>query len=150
MGTCCTQHVPTAVLPTQGRRRRHSRGVVWAALRPPGGQRGAVTAETVMVLPVLVAVTLGLAWVLALASAQVRVVDAAREVARAAARDDSLDQALALGRRVAPRGSTIDVHERGDIVVVLVRAEVRGPQGVVGFLPSAVVDAEAVAARERR
>jgi hypothetical protein len=102
-----------------------------------------------MVLPVLVVVALGLAWVLALASTQVRVVDAAREVARAAAREDG-HAALALGRRVAPRGSAIEVHERGDTVVVEVRAEVRGPRGVLGFLPSAVVDAEAVAARERR
>ncbi|HYO39041.1 MAG TPA: TadE family type IV pilus minor pilin [Nocardioidaceae bacterium] len=109
-----------------------------------------MTAETVVVLPVLVAVTLGLAWVLALASVQVRVVDAAREVARAAARDDSHAQALALGRRVAPSGSAIELHERGDTVVVQVRASVRGPRGLLGFLPSPVVEAEAVAARERR
>jgi len=69
-----------------------------------------VTAETVMVLPVLVAVALGLAWVLALAATQVRVVDAAREVARAAARDESRSTALALGRRVAPHGSSIDLR----------------------------------------
>ena len=43
-----------------------------------------------MVLPVLVALTLGLAWVLSLAATQVRVVDAARETARAAARDDGV------------------------------------------------------------
>jgi Flp pilus assembly protein TadG len=114
------------------------------------GERGAVTAETVMVLPVLVALTLGLAWLLSLASAQVRVVDAAREVARAVARDDSRASALALGRRVAPGGSRFTVRQRGDTVVVRVQARVNGPQGLLGFLPAAHVDGEAVAARERR
>ena len=42
-----------------------------------------------MVLPVLAAVALGLVWLLSLAATQVRVVDAARETARAAARDDA-------------------------------------------------------------
>ncbi len=47
------------------------------------GQQGrTVTAETVMVLPLLVAVALGLAWLVSLGATQVRVVDAAREVAR--------------------------------------------------------------------
>ena len=47
-----------------------------AGVRVPGerlsDERGAVTAETVMVLPVLVAVALGLAWLLALVATQVR------------------------------------------------------------------------------
>jgi Flp pilus assembly protein TadG len=113
-------------------------------------ERGAVTAETVMVLPLLVAVTLGLAWVLALAATQVRVVDAAREVARAAARDESRSTALALGRRVAPRGSVIDVQVQGDTVVAHVRSDVRGPQGLLAFLPAVEVESEAVAATEQR
>ena len=114
------------------------------------GERGAVTAETVMVLPVLVVLTLALAWLLSLASAQVRVVDAAREVARAVARDDSRESALTLGRRVAPRDSRFTVRQRGDTVVVRVRARVQGPRGLLGFLPAAHVEAEAVAAREQR
>jgi hypothetical protein len=103
-----------------------------------------------MVLPMLVAVALGLAWLLALASAQVRVVDAAREVARAVARDDSTAGAVGLGRRVAPRGAAIAVRRSDGQVVVQVRSEVRGPGGVLGFLPAAHVHAEAVAAREQQ
>jgi hypothetical protein len=103
-----------------------------------------------MVLPVLVAVALGLAWLLALASTQVRVVDAAREVARAAARDESRTQAVSLGLRVAPHGSDIRVEVQGDTVVAHVRARVRGPGGVLTFLPAVVVDAEAVAALEQQ
>jgi hypothetical protein len=107
-----------------------------------------VTAETVMVLPVLVSLALGLVWVLALAATQVRVVDAARETARAAARDDGEASAVALGRRVAPDGATVTVRQDGDTVVVRVRATVRGPHGLLAFLPGVDVHAEAVAAQE--
>lgn len=113
-------------------------------------ERGAVTAETVMVLPVLVAVALGLAWLLALATTQVRVVDAAREVARAAARDEGRGDAVALGRRVAPQGARISVRTGADTVVVRVRTAVRGPSGALGLLPVVHVEGEAVAAREGR
>ena len=88
-----------------------------------------------MVLPVLVALTLGLAWVLSLAATQVRVVDAARETARAAARDDGTGAAVALGRRVAPDGARITVSDDGATVVVRVRSTVQGPRGLFGFLP---------------
>lgn len=111
-------------------------------------ERGTVTAETVMVLPALVAVTLALAWLVSLGATQVRAVDAAREVARAAARDDGTARAVALGREVAPRGAAISVRRRGDEVVAHVRAEVQGPGGLLTFLPAVHVDADAVAASE--
>jgi Flp pilus assembly protein TadG len=115
-----------------------------------GRERGAVTAEAAMVLPVLVAATLGLVWLLALATTQVRVTDAAREVARAVARDESPATARALGARVAPAGARIDVLGGGSTVRVRVAADVAGPGGLFGFLPTVTVDAEAVAAREAR
>jgi hypothetical protein len=102
-----------------------------------------------MVLPLLVAVALALAWLVTLAATQVRVVDAAREVARSAARDDSRGHALALGRRVAPRGSSITVSEQSGTVVVHVRTEMPGPHGLLDFLPAVDVQAEAVAAQEQ-
>jgi len=115
---------------------------------PARSERGAVTAETVMVLPLLAALALGLAWLLTLAGTQVQVVDAAREVARAAARDDSPASALALGREVAPRGADISVHGSGGQVVAVVVAEVTAPAGLFAFLPPVRVDARAVAAKE--
>lgn len=125
-----------------------------AASRPGAGRcrtaRGTVSAETAAVLPVLVAVTLALVWVVALAVTQIRVVDAARETARAAARDDPADAAVALGRQVAPTGARIDLDRSGDLVRVTVSAEVGGPGGLLRFLPGVEVDAEAVAAREDR
>jgi len=101
-----------------------------------------------MVLPVLVAVVLGLVWLVGLGVAQVRVVDAARETARAVARDEPADQAIRLGERVAPDGATVTVSEHGDTVRVEVTADVRGPGGLFRFLPSVDVDASTVAAKE--
>jgi hypothetical protein len=110
--------------------------------------RGTVTAETAIALPVLVAVTVGLVWLVALAVTQVRVVDAARETARALARDESVGAAVELGSRVAPRDTRISVHEGSGEVRVRVVAEVKGPGGLFDFLPGVEVDAEAVAAKE--
>jgi Flp pilus assembly protein TadG len=109
---------------------------------------GTVTAETAMVLPALVALVLGLVWLVLLGVAQVRVVDAARETARAVARDDTHAHAAALGRRVAPAGARVSIQDRGETVQVVVTAEVRGPGGLLRFLPSVQVDATTVAAKE--
>lgn len=115
---------------------------------PRRSERGAVTAETAMVLPLIVVVALGLAWLAGAAVAQVRVTDAAREVARAMARDEPQGAALALGRRVAPEGSRISVHHDQGLVVVEVVVELPGPDGIFGFLPRLSASAEAVAAKE--
>ncbi|HEU4513156.1 MAG TPA: TadE family type IV pilus minor pilin [Nocardioidaceae bacterium] len=108
-----------------------------------------MSAETAVVLPVLVAVTLGLVWLVALAVTQIRLVDAARETARAVARDEPVDAATALGRRVAPEGAQISVHRGDGVVRVRVAAEVTGPAGIFVFLPGLELDAEAVAASEQ-
>jgi len=101
-----------------------------------------------MMLPLLVLTTLALVWLLSLAAAQTRVVDAAREVARAVARDEPRAGAVDLGRRIAPPGSHIRVRTGDGRVVVGVVAEVRGPGGLFRFTPGVTVDAEAVAALE--
>jgi hypothetical protein len=101
-----------------------------------------------VVLPVLVAVTLGMLWLLSVAVTQVRVVDAARETARAVARDEPPDRAIASGERVAPEGARIELGRAGDEVRVHVVARVDGPGGIWRFLPGLDVEAEAVTARE--
>jgi hypothetical protein len=103
-----------------------------------------------MVMPVLAALTVALVWLLALAAAQVRTVDAAREVARALARDEPQATAVALGRRVAPAGADFDVRGGSSDVTVVVRADVGGPGGLLAFLPNVTVRAEAVAAKEQQ
>ena len=107
-----------------------------------------MTAEAAVVLPVLVAFVLALVWVVSLAAAQVRVVDAAREAARAAARGDTSATAVAWGRRVAPDGASIRLSRHRGTVVVDVAAPVRGPGGLLGFLPGVTVHARSVAATE--
>ncbi|GAB3200034.1 hypothetical protein GCM10027062_18350 [Nocardioides hungaricus] len=111
-------------------------------------ERGAATAELAMVLPLLVAVTIGLVWLLAVGAAQVRTVDAARETARAVARGDGVAAAIARGERVAPPGSRVSVRDDGDQVVAVVTGRVSGPGGLFGRLPGATVSAEAVAVAE--
>lgn len=110
--------------------------------------RGAVTAETVMTLPLLLAVTVGLVWLLAIGSAQIQMVDAARETARAVARGDSHASALGTGRRIAPRGADISVASAGEHVTVRATADVDGPGGLFDFLPSVRLSAESVALLE--
>jgi Flp pilus assembly protein TadG len=111
-------------------------------------ERGAVTAELALGLPILIALTVGLTWLLAVGMAQVRTVDAARETARAVARGDTEEAAVAAGRSVAPPGSRIVVSRSGGHVVVRVRGELAGPGGVFARFPGAALEAEAVALDE--
>lgn len=110
--------------------------------------RGAVTAELAMALPLLLAVTVGLVWLLAVGAAQIRVIDAARETARAVARGDDQGVAVKIGRRIAPSGTRFEIDLEGDRVVVTARGWVVGPGGLFGFLPGAGVKAESVALME--
>ena len=114
------------------------------------GQAGAVTAEAAVVVPVLLALVLGSTWFVALAATKVRVVDAAREVARVAARGEADGAAVAAGQRVAPSGTRFTVVRRGEEVVVNASLRVQGPGGLFDFLPPVTVDSEAVAAEEPR
>lgn len=116
--------------------------------RSERGERGAATAELALVLPILVAVTTGLVWLLAVGAAQVRTVDAARETARALARGDDPDRAVALGTRIAPAGSTVSVTRSDGEVRVSVSGTVSGPGGLFEHLPAPRVRAEAVAVEE--
>jgi hypothetical protein len=137
--------VPDQHDPAGGARSRRARALPGL---PGRTARGTVTAETAIALPVLVAVTFGLVWLVALAVTQVRVVDAARETARALARDESVATAVDLGRRVAPGDTRITVHEGRGEVRVRVVSEVRGPGGLFDFLPGVEVGSEAVSAKE--
>ena len=110
--------------------------------------RGAVTAELALVLPLLVAVTTGLVWLLAIGADQLRAVDAARETARALARGDAPGAAIGIGERVAPAGASVRVSTSGGQVHVTVTGEAAGPGGLFAALPPAELHAEAVAVIE--
>lgn len=109
-------------------------------------ERGAVTAETALVLPLLVAVTLAMVWMLTFGVAQMKTTDAAREAARALARGDSPDRAIGLAHEVVA-GAEVGISEEGDTVRVTVEAEVPSPGGLLGAI-SGTTHGEAVALRE--
>jgi hypothetical protein len=103
-----------------------------------------------MALPILLTVTLGLVWLLALGSSQVRMVDAVRETARALARGDASADAIDRGRQVAPPGAELTVTTYDDRVVVSGSVRVDGVAGLFEALPTVELTAQAVAAREDR
>lgn len=111
-------------------------------------ERGAVTAELALALPVLLAVTVGLVWLLSVGAAQVRTIDAARETARAVARGDDQGAAIQVGQDVAPSGARLSVSNDGETVTVHASAQVRGPGGLFHFLPAVTVEADAIAHAE--
>jgi Flp pilus assembly protein TadG len=104
-----------------------------------------VTAETAVVLPVLLLVLAGAVAAVTVVGAQLRCVDAAREGARAAARGESVAVVTALADRAAPAGPVTTVVRDGDEVRVTVSARI-APLGPVPL--RVTVSAEAVALRE--
>jgi Flp pilus assembly protein TadG len=110
-----------------------------------GPERGAVTAELAMALPLLVAVTAGLVWLLTVGFAQVRMVDAARETARAIARGDDQADAFAVGRQVAPEGVSLTVSESDGLVTVRAIGRAGPPGRALAWVPEVELVAEAVA-----
>jgi hypothetical protein len=101
-----------------------------------------------MSIPLLVSLTVGLVWLLTLGVDQVRMVDAAREAARAVARGDAVAEAEARGRQVAPEGSVVSVSVSDGEAVATARGGAGPPGGLFGFLPAVTLHAEAVAAVE--
>ena len=123
-----------------------------STVRSRGGrsrtESGAATAELALGIPLLVALTAGLVWMLAVGAAQVRVIDASREAARAVARGDDVASARQVAARIAPAGARVQVDVGGTEVVVTTTARVTGPGGLLDSLPGVTVAAEAVAVVE--
>lgn len=106
---------------------------------------GAATAELALGIPLLVALTAGLVWMLAVGTAQVRVIDASREAARAVARGDDVAAAEGVALRIAPEDARVSIELGDSQVVVTTRARVSGPGGLLASLPGVTVSADAVA-----
>lgn len=94
----------------------------------PADDDGAVTVEAALALGTLVAVTAAAVGAVAAVAAGVRCTDAARELAREAARGDT-GRGRAVAAQLAPAGAEPDLRLDGDLVVVTVRVR------PVGLLP---------------
>jgi len=114
----------------------------------PRGERGSVTAETAVVLPALVLLTVAVFWGIAVCAAQLRCIDAARAGARAAARGEDPAASAAAARAAAPQGATVHMVRNGEQVRVLVAARIDPPGALLSHLPGIPVSGTAVAAAE--
>jgi Flp pilus assembly protein TadG len=104
-----------------------------------------VTAETAVVLPVLVLVLVAAIAAVTVVGAQLRCVDAAGEGARAAARGEDVAAVAHWAGRAAPPGARTEVSTTDGEVRVTVTAEI----APLGPLPwRFTVEAESVAQRE--
>ncbi|MFB7338571.1 TadE family type IV pilus minor pilin [Streptomyces hydrogenans] len=92
--------------------------------------RGSVTVEAAVVLPVLALFAMALLWALAASAAQIRCVDAARAGARAAARSEPSEAVRAAARAAAPEGARVAVAREGDLWRVTVESAAPGPGGL--------------------
>ncbi|GAA0943873.1 TadE family type IV pilus minor pilin [Pseudonocardia zijingensis] len=88
--------------------------------------RGAVTVEAALALCTLAVFLTVAVGALAAAGGSIRCVDAARELARLAARGEA-DRGHAVAAQLAPSGARIALHTDGDLVVAEVSAEVLRP-----------------------
>jgi hypothetical protein len=113
------------------------------------GSGGMVTAEAAVVLPLISLVALVLAWVVSIGIAQVRVVDAARDAARAVARGDSDQAAAAAARRTAGGQVSVLIRHRDGLVTVTVSQQAAAPGWLLVPMPPVTITAESQVEDER-
>jgi Flp pilus assembly protein TadG len=109
--------------------------------------RGSVTAETAVVLPVLFVVLYAALTGVRAGANELACQDAARAAARAAARGESATTVVATARQLAPAHATVELHRAGSLIRVTVRARVESLGGMP--LPSLRVGGNAVAEAEQ-
>lgn len=107
-----------------------------------------VTAEIAVGLTALVFVLFAGLWVVSAVAQQVRCIDAARDTARAIARGESDEVAMAAGRRSAPAGASIVIADQSGWVEVTVSVQALPGWPGLAALPSVTVDGHAAVAYE--
>lgn len=115
-------------------------------MNPATGERGYVTAETAMAIPALVLALAAGLWAIAVVTAQLACVDAARAGARAAARGEPVDAVRNEVIRAAPPHAGVSVTRENDLTKVVVSAVVRPSWAPA--LPPITVTATAYSATE--
>jgi Flp pilus assembly protein TadG len=97
---------------------------------------GAATAEFAIILPILLAFMLLAFWVVGAVVANIRCIDAARDVARALARGEPPEAAHLVGQRAAPRNATITITRTDDDIEVAVTSSTSHPSLLSNALPT--------------
>jgi hypothetical protein len=90
------------------------------------GDRGAVTVEAALALCSLAVFLVVAVGAIAAAGGSIRCVDAARELARLAARGE-VDRGRTVAAQLAPSGARLALRAEGDLVVAEVTADVLHP-----------------------
>ncbi|MFG1818700.1 TadE family type IV pilus minor pilin [Kribbella sp. NPDC049174] len=111
-------------------------------------QRGAVTAEVAIALPVLLTLLFLGIWLIGVVTANIRCIDAARDVARAVARGESPETAQEIGRRTAPAGATVTISRTDSDIHVTVTASPHRNAPLLEALPATPITAEATVQSE--
>ncbi|WP_405070682.1 TadE family type IV pilus minor pilin [Kribbella sp. NBC_01510] len=104
--------------------------------QPKPSERGAVTAELAITLPVLLSLLLLGIWSIGLVILNIQCIDAARDVARAVARGEPPDQAKAIGHRTIPTGSITISREGPDIHVTVTATPTHNPPLLSALAPT--------------
>jgi Flp pilus assembly protein TadG len=128
----------------RGFRRRNG-----ATARAYGSERGTVTAEAALVLPVVAMFVLALMWLLAVGIAKIQTVDAARDAARVLARGDGTQAAVAAALLSAPTGAHVAVGAASpDRATVTVTVNVTTPGWLLVHLPGVTLSCTATTPTE--
>ncbi|MGI8700427.1 MAG: TadE family type IV pilus minor pilin [Nocardioidaceae bacterium] len=104
--------------------------------------RGMVTAEAALVLPLVALFALALVWLVSVGIDQVRVVDAARDAARALARGDGDAAASQAARRTAGSGAVVVIRRNSSVVSVTVSQRASAPDWLLVPLPAVLVTSQ--------
>lgn len=110
--------------------------------------RGTVTAELMTIVPLAVAFSFLLLWIVSLGLTQVRLADASRESARMLARGESVESARTVAQQHSPKGATVRVRDDDGAVVVTVRVRSRMPVPFFSGIGSRSMESTSVAVRE--
>jgi hypothetical protein len=102
-----------------------------------------VTAETALVLPLVAAFTLTMAFLVSLGVDEIRVVDAARDAARAVAVSGDDDAAVQRALDTAPANTQVDISHHAGLVDVTVTSTIAAPGWLLVPLPSVTLSAHA-------
>ncbi|MFY9915952.1 MAG: TadE family type IV pilus minor pilin [Nocardioidaceae bacterium] len=119
-----------------------------SAPRQPDSERGSVTAEAALVLPLMAVFAISLIWLISIGIAHVQAVDAARDAARELARGGDAAAATARALETAPAGSRVEVGQEDGLAQVEVTFAARPPGWLLVPLPSVDVTATSAVAVE--